>query len=208
TLGGGEAPWRTPPAGSRNPHGEFSRMTTLTINQRGYKGASVHRIASGSNVTKGSFYHHNEAKDDSVSACFEHGNERIAAVQFAAATSPRNGWGRISSAVAESVALQLCDPTPSSRTTALQASPQERRGAVSNSEQRIARRFAGMSSDGIADGSLSPVDPSVAAEVSAATINPANELRSWAAGFDDPAQAVECYAACFCYGSSSGVETV
>lgn len=207
-LGGGEAPWRTPPAGLRNPHGEFLRMATLTINQRGYKGASVHRIASGLNVTKGSFYHHNEAKDDLVLACFEHGNERIAAVQFAAATLPRNGWGRISSAVAELVALQLSDPTPLLRTTALQALPQERRGAVLNSAQRIARRFAGMLSDGIADGSLLPVDPLVAAEVLAATINPANELRSWAAGFDDPAQAVECYAACFCYGLLSGVETV
>jgi AcrR family transcriptional regulator len=75
--------------GMRNPRGEFLRMATLTINQRGYKGASVHRIASGLNVTKGSFYHHNEAKDDLVLACFEHGNERIAAVQFAAATLPR-----------------------------------------------------------------------------------------------------------------------
>lgn len=205
-LSGGDAPWRTPPAGLRNPSGEFLRMATLTINQRGYKGASVHRIASGLNVTKGSFYHHNEAKDDLVLACFEHGNERIAAVQFAAATLPLDGWGRIASAVAELVALQLSDPTPLLRTTALQALPQGRRDAVLNSAQRIARRFAGMLSDGIADGSLLPVDPLVAAEVLAATINPANELRSWAAGFDDPAQAVECYAACFCYGLLSGVE--
>jgi hypothetical protein len=129
-------------------------------------------------------------------------------VQFAAATLPLDGWGRIASAVAELVALQLSDPTPLLRTTALQALPQERRGAVLNSAQRIARRFAGMLSDGIADGSLLPVDPLVAAEVLAATINPANELRSWAAGFDDPAQAVECYAACFCYGLLSGVEPV
>ncbi|ODU68106.1 MAG: hypothetical protein ABT11_17975 [Novosphingobium sp. SCN 66-18] len=207
-LGGGDAPWRTPPEGMRNPRGEFLRMATLTINQRGYKGASVHRIASGLNVTKGSFYHHNEAKDDLVLACFEHGNKRIAAVQFAAATLPLDGWGRIASAVAELVALQLSDPTPLLRTTALQALPQERRDAVLNSAQRIARRFAGMLSDGIADGSLLPVDPLVAAEVLAATINPANELRSWAAGFDDPAQAVECYAACFCYGLLSGVEPV
>ncbi|MDN8891457.1 helix-turn-helix domain-containing protein, partial [Staphylococcus aureus] len=48
----------------------FLQAATRLINERGYRGASVERIASELNVTKGSFYHHLEAKDDLVLACF------------------------------------------------------------------------------------------------------------------------------------------
>ena len=49
----------------------FCRAATKLINFRGYRGASVEKISAQLNVTKGSFYHHNEAKDDLVVACFE-----------------------------------------------------------------------------------------------------------------------------------------
>ena len=55
---------------------EMSRETfllaaTRLINSRGYRGASVDKISAELNVTKGSFYHHNDAKDDLVVACFD-----------------------------------------------------------------------------------------------------------------------------------------
>ncbi|PMZ30528.1 TetR/AcrR family transcriptional regulator, partial [Pseudomonas sp. GW247-3R2A] len=44
----------------------FLLAATRLINQLGYRGASVQKIASELNVTKGSFYHHLDAKDDLV----------------------------------------------------------------------------------------------------------------------------------------------
>ena len=37
---------------------------TRLINSRGYRGASVNKISEALNVTKSSFYNHNDAKDD------------------------------------------------------------------------------------------------------------------------------------------------
>ena len=46
--------------------GAFLLAATRLINELGYRGASVQRIASELNVTKGSFYHHLDAKDELV----------------------------------------------------------------------------------------------------------------------------------------------
>ena len=48
----------------------FLMAASRQINEHGYRGASVDRISAALNVTKGAFYHHNEAKDDLVAACF------------------------------------------------------------------------------------------------------------------------------------------
>ena len=56
----------------------FLLAATRLINELGYRGASVQRIASQLNVTKGSFYHHLDAKDDLVIACFKRSLDTIA----------------------------------------------------------------------------------------------------------------------------------
>ena len=48
----------------------FLLAATRLINARGYRGASVDKISAELNVTKGSFYHHNDAKADLVLECF------------------------------------------------------------------------------------------------------------------------------------------
>jgi hypothetical protein len=53
---------RGPGTGAR----DLPLAATRLINRRGYRGASVDKISAELNVTKGSFYHHNEAKDDLV----------------------------------------------------------------------------------------------------------------------------------------------
>ena len=50
----------------------FLKAATRQINEHGYRGASVDRISASLNVTKGAFYHHNEAKDDLVAADDSH----------------------------------------------------------------------------------------------------------------------------------------
>lgn len=191
--------WRTT-GGERGPQNEFLRMATVMVNQRGYKGASVQSIASGLNVTKGSFYHHHEAKDDLVLQCFENSYERLSSVQLAAEALPTDGWTRITSTIAELLDLQFSDPTPLLRTAALQAVPLERRGVVLQRSERVGRRFSGMLVDAFAEGSIRIVDPMIAAQVLLATLNAAYEMRGWSEEFDDPREAVRCYAWSFAYG--------
>ena len=185
--------WRTGEDESIGQNEAFLRAATVTINERGYRGASVNRIAESLNVTKGSFYHHHEAKDDLVLACFQQSYDRLSSVQIAGSEVGTDYWTRLSSVVAELVDLQFFDPTPLLRTNALQALDPTHKIDVVTRSNRLARRFAGMLIDGVADGSVRAIDPLVAGQVLMSTINSAYDARHWAARFERPEQAVKTY---------------
>ncbi len=159
----------------------FLRAATRLINTHGYRGASVERIAADLDVTKGSFYHHLEAKDDLVIECFERSYDRVSRVQAAAILGGANACETLAGATTSLVDLQFFSDFPLLRTTALQALPADiRRHRVIERSDRMARRFAGMIADGISEGSLRPVDPMISSQVLMSMINNAFELRNWA----------------------------
>ena len=178
----------------------FLRSATVMINQRGYRGASVNRIAAALNVTKGSFYHHHDAKDDLVFECFQKSYDRLSAAQIAARELDASGWTRIASALAELIDLQFNDAMPLLRTAALQALPSDERGSVVVRSNRLANRFAGMIADGIAEGSVRAVDPMIASQMIMPALNGAYEARGWAARQPDADSAVRLYAWTLCAG--------
>ncbi len=192
--------WRSDGAGDAEIADAFLRSATVMINQRGYRGASVNRIAAALNVTKGSFYHHHNAKDDLVFECFQKSYDRLSAAQIAARELDASGWTQISSALAELIDLQFNDPMPLLRTVALQALPSDERGSVVVRSNRLANRFAGMIADGIAEGSVRAVDPMVASQMIMPALNGAYEARAWAARQPDANSAVRLYAWTLCAG--------
>ncbi len=171
----------------------FLRAATRLINELGYRGASVQRIAAELNVTKGSFYHHLDAKDDLVTACYRRSFDTITAAQQAADRVGGSHWQRLSSALAILVDAQFADVAPLLRTTALSGLPLSVRQAMVDRSNRIARRFAGTISDGIAEGSIRAVDPPVAAQAVMALQNAAFDMRKWA-GTMPRERAVKLYA--------------
>ncbi len=196
--------WRTEEGHAPSQNDEFLRAATVMINQRGYRGASVNRIAESLNVTKGSFYHHHDAKDDLVLACFQKSYDRLSAVQMAGQAIEADCWTRLASVLAELVDLQFFDPTPLLRTTALQALHSDRKVDVVTRSDRLARRFAGLLIDGIADGSVRAIDPLVASQVIMSTLNAAYEARHWAERFEDPDVAIRTYLATLSDGLLAG----
>lgn len=172
---------------------EFLRAATMMINERGYRGASVNRIAEALNVTKGSFYHHHDAKEDLVMECFQRSYDRLSKVQMAGLDLEGTYWTRLSSMLNELMELQFFDAMPLLRTTALQALESEHKADVVMRSNRLARRFAGILIDGIVDGSVKPVDPLVASQIIMSTLNGAYEARRWAARFDRPDEAISTY---------------
>lgn len=160
----------------------FLRAATRLINTYGYKGASVDRISAELNVTKGSFYHHNDAKDDLVAACFERSFEVIRRVQRLAMDREGDQWSKLSSAAAALAEYQLSDYGPLLRSTALSALPEGMQQEMLRDFARVSDRFASMISDGIAEGSLRPVDPVIAAQMLNATLNAGAELGFWVPG--------------------------
>ena len=175
--------------GAARSRDAFFLAATRLINRFGYRGVSVERISAELNVTKGSFYHHNDAKDDLVVSCFERSFAMVRRAQSAALAGPGNSWDQLAATARTLVEHQLSDEGPLLRTSALSALPESIRLRMVEASNRLSDRFAGMISDGIADGVLRPVDPMIAAQMFNATLNAAADLRDTPAGVTLPAVA-------------------
>lgn len=166
----------------------FLRAATELINEQGYLGASVEKISARVKVTKGSFYHHNEAKDDLVVACFERTVDIMRAAQRAADQIAVSGWDRLCSASATLVDFQASGDAPLLRTSALTSVPEGLRTQLIVKFDRVSGYFAAVISDGIADGSIRPIDANICAQMITGMLNAAAELNDWAPGLS-PKQA-------------------
>lgn len=158
----------------------FLLAATRLINELGYRGASVQRIANELNVTKGSFYHHLDAKDELVIQCYKRSFDVITDAQRLSEELPGNQWQRVTSVIATLLDFQFSEKGPLLRTTALSGLPPGVRSTMIDRSNRIARRYAGMLSDGIAEGSIRAIDPLVASQTMMAMQNAAFDLRKWA----------------------------
>jgi AcrR family transcriptional regulator len=177
----------------------FLLAATRLINELGYRGASVQRIAAELNVTKGSFYHHLDAKDDLVIACYRRSFDTISDTQRLADEAGGTHWQRLTSTIATLLDVQFAERTPLLRTTALSGLPAVVRTAMVDRSNRIARRFAGTMMDGIAEGSIRAVDALVAAQALMALQNAAFDMRKWAAAMPRE-RAVAIYASTLLFG--------
>lgn len=177
----------------------FLLAATRLINELGYRGASVQRIASELNVTKGSFYHHLDAKDELVTACYRRSFDIIVETQRLAERHAGSQWDRLESTIATLLDYQFSERGPLLRTTALSGLPPEARTTMIDRSNRIARRFAGMLSDGIAEGSIRAIDPLVASQALMALQNAAFDMRGWASTMSRQ-KAVAFYASTLMFG--------
>jgi AcrR family transcriptional regulator len=177
----------------------FLLAATRLINELGYRGASVQRIASQLNVTKGSFYHHLDAKDELVIACYARSFDTIAAAQRLADAAGGTHWQRLSSAIATLLDVQFAERAPLLRTTALSGLPANVRSAMVDRSNLVARRYAGTIMDGVAEGSIRPVDALIASQTLMALQNAAFDMRKWA-GTMPRERAIAMYASTLLFG--------
>lgn len=176
------APW-APTGADAGAAEAFLRAATRLVNDQGYRGASIDKIAAQLNVTKGSFYHHHDTKQDLIAACFERSFSVMRQALVTAGDGPGTGWQRVCAVGRALVGYQLSSQGPLLRATAISALPdQAQREQVRAATQRLGARLAGTLVDGMVDGSVRPLDPAIAAQGLVATINAAAELQRWLPG--------------------------
>lgn len=180
------APVATMPAGGTadgdDTREALLRAATRLVNEHGYRGASVDRIAAELHLTKGSFYHHHETKDDLISACFERTFAVMRELQSAAAARPGSGWQRLVLSCRALTRFQMSAQGPLLRVSAWSALPEALRRDKLRTMARLGERFGGFIVEGMADGSIRVLDQAVAAQMVSGMINAASELRRWVAG--------------------------
>ena len=160
----------------------FLHAATELINEQGYHGASAEKISARLNVTKGAFYHHIDAKDDLVAACFHRTVEIVQGAQRAAVDLGGAGWEQLRLSATALVDCQISGDVPLLRTSALNSVPARMKSGLMADFAQVSLTFGAMICDGIADGSVRPVDSFIAAEMITAMINAAAELEFWAQG--------------------------
>ncbi len=177
-----EMPLGSPAAGQSATPEAFLRAATRLVNEHGYRGASVDRISAELQLTKGSFYHHHETKEDLISACLDRTFGVIRRVQAAAASHDGNGWERLVLATRSLLRYQLSADGPLMRVSAWSALPVALRSEKLRTMNRLSERFAGFIVDGMQDGSVRVVDQTVAAQMVNGMINAAAEIEHWVPG--------------------------
>ncbi|MGC3983274.1 MAG: TetR/AcrR family transcriptional regulator [Pseudorhodoferax sp.] len=190
---GCEARWQLGSA-DLSPSAAFLRTATQLINEQGYRGASVNRIAERLNMTKGGFYYHNETKDDLVACCFD---QTFAIVRQALAQAEQeeaSGWERIGAVLRALVLFQITpDGSPLLQWSAVPTLPDAaERSRIRQALGRITERLASLVVGGMVDGSIRPLDPVQAAQLAMVGINAAAELQRFMPG-TTPQAAVELY---------------
>lgn len=160
------------------PYEVFLRAATELINEFGYLGASVEKIAAKLEVTKGSFYHHIDAKNDLVALCFSRTTDVVRNTQRAAALLKSDQYTRLSSVLMSLVKHQLEGDVPLLRAATVSL-PEGIRKDVLEEYERNAVRFGAMISDGMLDGSVRVVDVQIAAHMLIGAANGIGELIYW-----------------------------
>ncbi len=157
----------------------FLRAATELLNEQGYRGASADRISARLNLTKGAFYHHNENKDDLISACFDRMSAVIRDTQALVDEMPGTGWDKLCAVSRALVHYQFSSQGPLLRLSIYGALPEEMRVTKMQDMARLSTRFVRFLVQGMQDGSIRPLDQSIAALQVHGMINAAVELRRW-----------------------------
>ena len=159
----------------------FLRAATAQVNEQGYHGASVTRIAAQLNLTKGSFYHHYASKDELVAACFERTFDVIRD-SIAGDRANRLGLGSAGGDGADAGAVSAFRARTADEVDGLECitrSDANRQPAPLRPPHRAAWRFH---FEGMLEGTIRTLEPAIAAQQVAGMINAASQLSRWVTG--------------------------
>jgi AcrR family transcriptional regulator len=167
----------------------FLKAATELINAEGYHGASVERISARLKVSKGAFYHHNETKDELVIACFQRAFDIMWRAIRQAEALGGSGLEVLAGAASALVRYQIDGEARLLRTSALTTLPEAIQPELLEKFDRLSLRFASILCDGVADGSIRPIDVNIGAQMITGMINAAAELDHWTPGLTADAAA-------------------
>jgi len=162
----------------------FLLAATRLINEQGYRGASVERIAAELNRTKGAFYHHIDGKGDLVVACFNRTLGLLKDAQAQAIMRESTGLAQAFAAVSSLVRQQQTPAGPLLRNSALMSVDPVTREPMQRQMAQVVTRFIDMLTDGHLDGSGRLCDARIAGEMVMVTVTSAAQLKGWAKGSD------------------------
>ena len=154
----------------------FLQVGSMMFNQRGYMGASLDDVAEQLDVTKGAFYYHIKNKEDLLYQCFQRTLELIDEMIKRARAIGNNGAEKIEMVLRYLFNVQHSEDGPLIGYRSLPSLSIERRNEILQLTQASSDHLGELINEGIADGSISNVDPSIIENAIAGTVDAAPHM--------------------------------
>jgi AcrR family transcriptional regulator len=157
----------------------FYKTGTWFFNKQGFNGTSLDEIAEHLKVSKGAFYYHIKNKEDLLFNCYNRSLDIVEKIHQQAATSQHTGLEKVAQTCRRIFYFQNSNDGPLIRYSSITALPMERRLEILKRTEANNECFGDFLREGIADGSVRPLDTFVAQNLIAGAVNASMDIRLW-----------------------------
>jgi AcrR family transcriptional regulator len=169
----------------------FYKTGTWYFNKQGFSGTSLDEIADHLNVSKGAFYYHIKNKEDLLYNCYDRSIDMIDSIYQEAGQLPDTGMARLDIACRRIFQVQNSGNGPLIRYNSITALPMGRRKKILKRTAASNRKFGDFIRQGIEDGSVRDVNPTLAQEMIAGAVNASMDITLWRRVDDLDAAAID-----------------
>lgn len=168
------SPFKT--AAERSEEREAKRMAVLTaavrmFNARGYHQTSLDDVAASLGISKPTIYHYLGNKEQVLVECLTIGMNQLLAAAEQARLTHGLGLERLRAFLVDYAEINMNDFGRCNILTANEALPPDARESIRLRKRRIDATLRELVAEGIADGSVSPCEPKLAALTLASALN-------------------------------------
>jgi AcrR family transcriptional regulator len=157
----------------------FVHVGTKLFNQKGFSATSLDEISNELNMTKGAFYHYIKDKDDLLKKCFEQSLYITEKIQNTAAKIDGDGLSKIEHCCRELFYIQNSEIGPLIRYNSAMALAPKQKKLIFQRTQNNSKRLSSFLVDGMKDGSIREIDPSIVEMLVSGAIHCAMEMSIW-----------------------------
>jgi AcrR family transcriptional regulator len=160
------SPWRK--ARDRETEREVKRQAVLRMaaqmfNEKGFHATSLDEVAERLNVTKATLYYYVKSKDDILFECVRIGLQKLQAAVAAAGQTGGSPIDKLVAAMRQYAEIVTMDFGMCLIRVGEEPLPAASRKELRRLKAEIDREFRSLIEQGVADGSLAPCDPKLAA---------------------------------------------
>lgn len=157
----------------------FYKAGTWLFNRQGFDGTSLDEIAEQLHVSKGAFYYHIRNKEDLLFNCYSRSLDIIATIHRQAALAHSTGLEKVDQTCRRIFYFQNSNEGPLIRYNSITALPMTRRLDILERTDANHECFGDFLREGMADGSVRPINPFIAQNLIAGAVNASMELYLW-----------------------------